>query len=70
MKLGVIGAGKMATALVEGVISAGTFDAGAIAVTDVVSDAAQKLAQKSGARFFKTNAELARASDAMILCVK
>lgn len=60
----------MATALVEGVISAGTFEAANIAVTDVISEAAQKLAQNSGARFSKTNAELARASDAMILSVK
>lgn len=60
----------MATALVEGVISAGTFEPSTIGVTDVFQAAAQQLARKTGARFVQNNAALAHESEAMVLCVK
>ena len=69
MKLGFIGSGKMATALVQGVVQAGVIAREDIAVSDAVAAAADKLA--SGASVaVRTNDELAAASDALVLCVK
>lgn len=70
MKLGFIGCGKMATALVEGVLKAGAFRPDDIVVSDVVPAAAEALSAKTGVARFTTNAEVATAAEALVLCVK
>jgi pyrroline-5-carboxylate reductase len=70
MKLGFIGSGKMASALVLGVTQSGAFPREHILVTDVVPAAAQKLATDAGVTALATNAEVAAAADVLILCVK
>ncbi len=70
MKLGFIGCGKMATALVEGVVKSGTFEGSGIFVTDRYADASKALADKCGVTVLATNAKLAQTTDALLLCVK
>jgi len=70
MKFGFIGSGKMASALVRGVTQSGVIPAQQIVVTDVLPNLAQKLAKETGAMALATNAEVASAADALILCVK
>ena len=48
MKLGFIGSGKMASALVRGVTQSGAISRGDILVTDIYAAAAQKLAADAG----------------------
>jgi pyrroline-5-carboxylate reductase len=69
MKLGFLGSGKMATALVQGVVHSGVISPDAILVSDAFPGVAEKLALASGA-VEATNAELIRAADAVVLCVK
>jgi pyrroline-5-carboxylate reductase len=70
MKPGFIGCGKMATALVEGVIRAGVCAAKDIVATDISASAVKALTAKTGITGLKTNAETAAAADTLILCVK
>ncbi len=70
MKLGFIGCGKMATALVGGVVEAGVCSASSIFVHDCVTAAAEALAQKTGVKVAASGAEVAANVDAVVLCVK
>jgi pyrroline-5-carboxylate reductase len=67
---GFIGSGKMATALVRGMIRAGTASAGSITVADPVEPARQALAAESGATASADNRAVAGASDVIVLAVK
>ena len=69
MKLGFIGSGKMATALVQGVAQAGVVAREAIAVSDAVHSVAETLARAAGVTAM-TNDELVVFADALVLCVK
>lgn len=70
MKLGFIGCGKMGSALVEGVIASGAYQAQDIVVSDAVEAAAVALAGKCGVARSKDNASLAAECDTLLLCVK
>jgi pyrroline-5-carboxylate reductase len=70
MTLGFLGSGKMSTALVQGVVKSGAFSPKEVVVADCVAAAAEKLATTTGARVADSNAELASASDVIVLCVK
>jgi pyrroline-5-carboxylate reductase len=70
MKIGFVGSGKMASALVQGVKQSGAIPAADVAVSDVVAAAAQRLATLTGVAFAETNADLVAMSDALVLCVK
>jgi len=70
MKLGFLGCGKMATALVGGVVQAGVCSADSILVNDCFPAAAEALAQKNGVTVMADGAALAGAVDALVLCVK
>ena len=70
MKLGFIGCGKMATALAKGVLKAGVTTPELVTVSDVVPAAAEQLASATGARVVVKNADVAAASDVLILAVK
>ena len=70
MKLGFIGSGKMASALVHGVTQGGAIPREAILVTDIFPAAAQKLATEAGVTALASNAEVAGTADAIVICVK
>jgi pyrroline-5-carboxylate reductase len=63
MRVGLIGAGNMASALARGW-------GDAIGCTDAVPGKAQALAQELSGRAFASNAELAREADVLFLCHK
>ena len=70
MKLGFIGSGKMASALVHGVTQSGAIPREQILVTDIYLPASQKLAAEAGVTALPSNAEVAAVADALVICVK
>lgn len=70
MNIGFIGAGKMAGALIRGVVRSGVCPASAIRVTDVYPAAAQGLADELGVHACDSSADCVSASDIVVLCVK
>ena len=70
MKLGFIGSGKMASALVEGVLQAGVFARGDILITDRYEPAVKALAKKCRVKSVPDNAALVAQCDALVCCVK
>ena len=70
VRIGFIGSGRMASALLEGILRAGIAPAAGIVITDKIPAAATELAKKTGARSKVSNAEVAAGADALILCVK
>lgn len=70
MNLGFLGCGKMATALVGGVVEAGVFPAESIRVYDCYPAASEALSQKTGVTAVSSAEALADAVDALVLCVK
>ena len=69
-KLGIIGCGKMGSALLEGAISAGAIAAESVSAYDKFAPAAESLASTCGAKLASSNAEVVANSDAILLCVK
>jgi pyrroline-5-carboxylate reductase len=70
MKLGVIGCGKMATALVQGVLKAGVCAKEQIYASDRLQDAVKNLAAKCGVHAVTNNREAASVSNSILLAVK
>jgi len=67
---GFIGSGKMATALVRGMIRAGTASPGSIVVSDPIEAARAGLAAETGATARADNREVAASADVLVLAVK
>lgn len=70
MQIGFIGSGRMASALLEGILRAGIATAADVVVTDKIAAAAEGLAKRTGARAAGSNAEAAAEPETLILCVK
>jgi len=70
MKLGFIGSGKMAGALVEGVLKAALFEKGNLIITDRYEAAVKALVKKCRVKSAPDNLTLIHQSDALICCVK
>lgn len=70
MKIASIGAGRMASALVRGLVQAKVCTADEISVSDPVAAARDQLATSLGARSSATNAEAVAGADVVLLCVK
>ena len=70
MNLGIIGCGKMGSALVKGAIRENAIDGQKVIAIDLIPEMAQKLSKEIGASIAKTNDELIENSDAILLCVK
>ena len=70
MKLGFVGSGKMATALVSGAADSGVFSRGEIFVSDAVPGVADRLAAAAKVTAVASNAELCAQADVLVLCVK
>ncbi len=69
-RIGLIGAGQMATALARGWVRAGLVPADAIVASDPSAEAREHFAQASGAKTTSDNQEVAAASDVLVLAVK
>src|SRR4051812_45116519 len=71
MKLGLIGCGKMGGALLRGVVKAGLVKPAQLTACDKFASAASVLAKEfKGLKSVKTPAEVAAASDVILLAVK
>jgi pyrroline-5-carboxylate reductase len=70
MKIGFIGCGKMAAALIKGVLKSGLCAPADITVSDVHGPSSEKLAKETGVNAVATNAEVVNASDTIVLAVK
>jgi pyrroline-5-carboxylate reductase len=70
MKIGFIGCGKMASALIQGVLSAKVSESRGICVHDRVAAAAEMLGTQSGIRVMRGNREVAADAQVVMLCVK
>lgn len=70
MKLGVIGCGKMGTALIQGAIRAGVVAAGDVIGCDPYEKSREAFALATGAKVTADLAGLAAASEVILLCTK
>jgi len=70
MHIGFIGSGRMASALLEGVLRAAIAPAEDIIITDKLPAAAQDLARRTGVQARPSNADVAADAALLILCVK
>lgn len=70
LRWGFIGAGKMATALVQGMLRAGVVEPGQVIASDPYPSAREALKALSGVAVTASNAEVARRSDVLVLAVK
>lgn len=70
MKIGFIGAGNMASAILEGAVRSGAFSASELCAYDVNSQKAEALKDTLGIATAESCAELIAQSDAVVLAVK
>jgi pyrroline-5-carboxylate reductase len=70
LRWGFIGAGKMATALVKGMLRAGVTGIESISASDPLSDARDRLQFETGVTAFESNLDVVRRSDVLVLAVK
>ena len=70
MKVGFIGAGRMATALAGGLISSGFTSAENVCASDTYESARENFAHETGATTLEANLTVAEQSDIVILAVK
>ncbi|BDR58001.1 pyrroline-5-carboxylate reductase [Xylocopilactobacillus apicola] len=70
MKLGFIGAGKMATALLTGIVKTKTVAASDITVSDLNSDALSTIKEKLGVNVTQNSAQVVSQSEIIVLAVK
>jgi pyrroline-5-carboxylate reductase len=70
MRTGFVGAGKMAEALLSGLLEHGVCQAGELAVSDVDDGRLDAIRGRFGVDALRDNAEVVRRSDAVVLAVK
>ena len=70
MKIGFIGTGNMANAIIRGIITKGFIEAEQLYLTDLDQEKAKKIAESIGSHFSKTNQELISSVDMVVLAVK
>jgi pyrroline-5-carboxylate reductase len=68
-RFGLIGSGKMGSALVRGITRAGLASTTDIVASDVVADARDKLSQELGIRVTSSNADVVTSSNVILLAV-
>lgn len=70
IKLGIIGCGKMGSALLRGAISSGAISPGEVSLFDQYAPSSEALAAATGASIAASNSEVVASADAILLCVK
>ena len=70
LRWGFIGAGKMATALIRGMLRGRVGDAGRSSASDPVEAARAALADETGVAVYDSNVRVAHESDVLVLAVK
>ncbi|MDG2360553.1 MAG: pyrroline-5-carboxylate reductase [Planctomycetaceae bacterium] len=70
LNVGFIGAGRMATALAQGLVSAGFVSADRVVATDVLPAALDAFAKQTSARVVESASEVVIGSDVLFLAVK
>lgn len=70
LRIGFLGAGKMATALAQGILRAGLAEAKDVFASDVAAGARESFARQTGGKVFDSNLELAKAAQILVLAVK
>ncbi len=70
MRVGFIGAGKMAEAIIRGIVSSGTVAADDVLVSDISEERCTLLRDQYGVQVCAGNAELVGSSDVIFLAVK
>jgi pyrroline-5-carboxylate reductase len=70
IRVGFLGAGRMATALSKGLVSARFTKADQIAAYDPLAPAREAFSAETGARVLASNAEVARAANLIVVAVK
>jgi pyrroline-5-carboxylate reductase len=70
IKVGFLGAGKMAGALAKGLISAGCVKPSGVSASDVYAQAREAFEKSTGGRTFASNNEVMQQSDVVFLAVK
>jgi pyrroline-5-carboxylate reductase len=70
MRLGFLGAGRMATALARGLLSGGLVEADALTASDPYPAARDAFARETGAVVLDDNSALAKRSNVLVLAVK
>jgi pyrroline-5-carboxylate reductase len=68
-RFGLIGSGKMGSALVRGIIRSGLASASDVVASDVLPDAREKLLKELGIRVTNSNADVVTSSDVVLLAV-
>ena len=69
-KIGFIGAGNMATALIKGLIESGACHRKQLAVSDKEEDALKRISDLFGLKYYLSNDELVRDCTTIVLSVK
>lgn len=69
-KIGFIGAGKMGSAIIKGILRAGLVDRSQLAASDPIEALGKALVEETGVRFRKDNVGLVESSDIVVLAVK
>lgn len=70
MKIGFIGTGNMASAIIKGIIEKNFINASDVYLFDVMNEKVKKFAKEIGANACNSNKELVSAVDAVVLAVK
>jgi pyrroline-5-carboxylate reductase len=70
LRIGFLGAGKMATALAKGFVRAGLLQASEIIASDPIESAARHFAEQVGAKTTGSNEEVAKFAEVLVLAVK
>ncbi len=68
-RFGFVGAGKMGTALIQGIVRAGLASQATVIASDVLAEAREKLRKESGVRVTDSNVEVVKSSDVVVLAV-
>jgi len=68
--IGIIGAGKMGSAIIKGILKAGIVTEKQLVASDPIEELGQALAKDTGIRFVNDNKSLVEASDIVLLAVK
>jgi pyrroline-5-carboxylate reductase len=68
-RFGFVGAGKMGTALIHGIVKAGLASPATVIASDVLAEARERLRKDAGVRVTDSNVEVVKSSNVIVLAV-